>query len=86
VEVGEAVTEEPVVALSPIAGLHVYDEAPVAVNVADWPTHIAGGAATKTGGLHGKGGNTTLSGQPPPLRIMSGPISSSAPWKFIKAG
>ena len=32
---GDAVTEEPVVALSPVAGLHVYDVAPVAVNVVD---------------------------------------------------
>ena len=35
VVVGDAVTEEPVVALKPVAGVHVYDVAPVAVKVAD---------------------------------------------------
>ena len=32
---GDAVTDEPVVALNPVAGLHVYEVAPVAVSVAD---------------------------------------------------
>jgi hypothetical protein len=35
VVVGVAVTEAPVVALKPVAGVHVYVFAPVAVSVAD---------------------------------------------------
>ena len=77
--VGDAVTEEPVVALKPVAGLHVYIVAPVAVSVVDWPTQIGAGVLTKTGGEQGNGGRITLSGHPPPLKIISGPISSSAP-------
>ena len=41
---------------------------------------------TNMAGVHGNGGNTILSGQPPPLAEMSGPMSSSAPTKFINAG
>ncbi len=35
-----AVTEEPVVELNPVAGLHVYVLAPLTVSVADWPLQI----------------------------------------------
>lgn len=87
VVVGDAVTDEPVVALSPVAGLQVYVEAPLAVKIVDWPIQMAAGFGfTKTGGEHGKGGRITLSGQPPPLKRISGPKSSSAPWKLIKEG
>ena len=86
VVVGDAVTEEPIVALKPVGGLHEYMEAPVAVRVVDWPTQMAEGLLTKTGGEQGSGGRITLSGQPPPLKITSGPISSSAPCTLMNAG
>jgi hypothetical protein len=51
VEVGFAVTGEPVVELSAVDGVHVYVVAPLAVSVAVCcPTHIAGGGATVTTG------------------------------------
>ena len=51
VEVGFAVTGEPVVELSAVDGVHVYVVAPLAVSVAVCcPTHIAGGGATETTG------------------------------------
>jgi hypothetical protein len=61
--VGDAVTEEPVVALNPVAGLQAYEVAPVAVNIVDCPMQIAEGVLRKTGGEHGSEGRTTLSGQ-----------------------
>ena len=50
VEAGEAVTDEPVVELSPVAGLQVYELAPVAVSVVDCPAQIAAGETEITGG------------------------------------
>jgi hypothetical protein len=49
VEVGEAVTDEPVVLLSPVAGLHVYEFAPDAVSVVECPAQIAAAGTTTTG-------------------------------------
>ena len=37
---GFAITEEPVVTLSAVAGDHVYEFAPLAVNVVDCPSQI----------------------------------------------
>ena len=49
VEVGFAVTDEPVVALNPVAGLHVYVDAPLAFSVVVCcPIQIAGGVGTIT--------------------------------------
>ena len=50
VEVGDAVTVEPVVLLSPVAGDQEYVVAPLAVSIADCPTQIAGGVGTVTTG------------------------------------
>jgi uncharacterized protein YlxW (UPF0749 family) len=49
VEVGLAVTDEPVVALNAVAGDHEYVDAPVAVSVADCPLQIVAGATEITG-------------------------------------
>jgi hypothetical protein len=45
VDEGLALTLDPVVALRPVAGLHVYVVAPLAVNVVLLPVHIDGEAA-----------------------------------------
>lgn len=51
VEVGFAVTDEPVVLLNPMAGLQVYVLAPDALRVTDCPTHMGAGVGTTiTGG------------------------------------
>ena len=44
-------TDEPVVALSPVEGLHVYVEAPPAVRTADCPAQIFAGGETVTIGI-----------------------------------
>lgn len=49
VEVGLAVTEEPVVALNPVAGVHVYELAPLAVSVVDCPLQIVAEVTDTTG-------------------------------------
>ena len=49
VEVGFAVTEEPVVALSAVAGLHEYVFAPLAVSVVDCPLQIVAEETVTTG-------------------------------------
>lgn len=41
---GEAITEEPVVLLSPVGGDHVYELAPLAVNVTFCPVQMDGAA------------------------------------------
>src|SRR5436190_1474641 len=47
VDIGFAVTEEPVVALSAVGGVHEYVDAPFAISVAlCCPTQIAGGGVT----------------------------------------
>ena len=46
VEAGAAVTDEPVVALSPVAGDHEYVVAPFAVSVVDCPAQIGAGVET----------------------------------------
>ena len=52
VDVGLAVTEDPVVALRPVAGLHVYDIAPLAVITTLSPVQIVGEAGvTETVGV-----------------------------------
>ena len=50
VPVGLAVTEVPVVALSPVAGDHEYVAAPLAVNVAVVPVQIVTGEAVGEAG------------------------------------
>ena len=50
VEAGEAVTDEPVVELNPVAGLQVYELAPVAVSVVDCPAQMDAGGTEMTGG------------------------------------
>ena len=49
VEVGLAVTEEPVVELSAVAGLHEYVLAPLALRVVDCPSHIVADETVTTG-------------------------------------
>ena len=50
VEVGLAVTLEPVLALRLVAGVHAYVFAPDAVRVTDCPVHTAAGVFTVTTG------------------------------------
>jgi hypothetical protein len=47
---GFAVTEEPVVELSAVAGLHAYVVAPPAVSVTDCPAQTGAGVVTVTTG------------------------------------
>ena len=49
VEFGLAVTEEPVVALNAVEGLHVYELAPLAVRVVDCPSQIVAEETVMTG-------------------------------------
>jgi hypothetical protein len=46
---GLAVTDVPVVPLSPVPGSQVYVDAPVGVNVADVPSHIVAAGTVTTG-------------------------------------
>jgi len=48
---GLAVTDEPVVALNPVPGLHVYVVAPPAFNTVELPLQIVAGAETVTVGV-----------------------------------
>ena len=47
---GDAVTDEPVVLLNPVAGLHEYEFAPLAESVTDCPKQIGEGGGTVTTG------------------------------------
>jgi hypothetical protein len=49
VETGFATTEEPVVALNEVVGLHVYEFAPLAVSVVDCPLQIVAEETVTTG-------------------------------------